>query len=88
LKDVIVELKQDRDIVDSELDGLAEKLDPACDQHENLPLKLMGGTEEVCNKLYTEVKGKERDLDWVIFHLSHALDERSYCRPEFEAILS
>ena len=79
LKDVIVGLEQDRDIVDGELGDLAEKLDFACDQYENLPLKLTGGMEEVCNKLYTELKDKERDLDWVIFRLSRALDERSYC---------
>ena len=82
---MIVGLEQDRDTVDSELNDLAEKLDFACDQYEDLPLKLTGEMEEVCNKLYAELKNK-RDFDWVIFRLNHALGERSYCRPEFEAI--
>ena len=59
--------------MDSELDDLAEKLDFACDQCEDLPLKLA-----VCNKLYTESKNKERYFDRVIFRLNHALDERNY----------
>jgi hypothetical protein len=42
LRDVIIGLDQGRDIVDSELDDLAEKLDFNCDQYEDLPLKLMG----------------------------------------------
>lgn len=62
LKDVIVGLEQDRDIVDSELDDLVEKLDFACDKYEDLPLKLTGGMEEVCNKLYTELKNKCRPM--------------------------
>ena len=49
---MIVGLEQDRDIVDSELNDLAEKLDFACNQYEDLPLKLMGEMEEVCNRLY------------------------------------
>ena len=83
---MIVGLEQDRDIVDSELDDPAEKLGFACGQYEDLTLKLRGEMEEVCNRLYAELKNKERDSDWVIFRLNHALDERSHCRPEFEAI--
>ena len=86
MKAVIVWLEQDRDIVYSELDDLAEKLDFSCDQYEGLPLKLTGGMEGVCNKLYAELKNKERDFDWVIFRLNHALDGRSYYRLEFQAI--
>jgi len=83
---VTVGLEQDRGIVDSELDDPAESLGLACDQYEDLPLKLTGEMEEVCNKLYAELKNKERVFDWAIFRLNHTLDERSYCRPEFEAI--
>lgn len=74
-----VGLEQDRDIVDSELGDLAEKLDFTCGQYEDLPLKLTGEMEEVCNKLYAELKNKERYSDWVIFRLNQGLDERSYC---------
>jgi hypothetical protein len=62
LRDVIVGLEQDRDIVDSEVNDLAEKLGFACDQYEDLPLKLMGGMEVVCNRLYAELKNKKEVL--------------------------
>ena len=70
MKDVIVGLEQDHDIVDSELNDLAEKLGFACDQYKDLPLKLTGEMEEVYNRLYAELKNKERDSDWVIFRLN------------------
>ena len=83
---MIVGLEQDHDIVNSEFNDLAEKLVLACDQHEDLPLKLTGEMEEVDNKLYAELKNKERDSDWVVLRLDHALDERSHCQTEFKAI--
>ena len=60
---MIVWLKQDRDIVYSGLDDLAEKLGFACGQYEDLPLKLTREMEEVDNKLYAELKNKGRDFD-------------------------
>lgn len=60
---MIVGLEQDHDIVNSEFNDLAEKLGFACDQYEDSPLKLMGGMEEVCNRLYAELKNKGGDSD-------------------------
>ena len=87
LKDVIVELEQDRDIVHSELDDLAEKLDFACDQYEDLPLKSTRETEQVCNKSTPSSRTRKEIFDWVIFRLNRALDEGSYLNSAVGAII-